>query len=29
MNNDETRELDAVHWFDPLVSLKQPEELID
>ena len=29
MNDDETQDLEAVTWFDPLLSLKEPDQLIE
>jgi len=29
MNDDETKDLEAVTWFDPLLSLKDPDQLIE
>ena len=29
MANDQTKDLEAVTWFDPLLSLKDPEQLIE
>ena len=29
MNDDGTEDLEAVTWFDPLLSLKDPDQLIE
>ena len=29
MSNDQTEKLEAVHWFDQLIRLKEPESLVE